>query len=66
MDNGRSHNERFAKIAGVVPLKRHHELATASPASISVRPATSASRLSVARNGGEATVGKATKIGKIK
>ena len=45
------YNERFAKIAGVLPQKRHHELATASPAGNSVRPATSASRWSVVYNG---------------
>ena len=39
-----THNERFGVIAGVVPQKRHHELATAYPAAISVGPATSPSR----------------------
>jgi len=46
---GRSHNERFCEIAGVFPLKRHHELATASPAATSVIPATSQSRVGVGR-----------------
>jgi len=45
-------NERFAKIAGVNPQKRHHELATEYPAAISVRPATSASRHHVVGNAG--------------
>jgi hypothetical protein len=49
----KAHNERFAKIAGVLPLKRHHELATEYPAVISVRPATSASRWGVISNAGQ-------------
>ena len=37
-------NERFAKMAGVFPLKSWCELATMCPADSSVRSATSASR----------------------
>jgi hypothetical protein len=40
-------------IAGVFPLKRHHELATASPADSSVKPATTQSRLGVSGNLGD-------------
>jgi len=46
---GRASNERFCEIAGVNPLKRHYELATACPAATSVNPATSQSRVDVAR-----------------
>ena len=47
--NGRASNERFCEIAGVNPLKRHYELATALPAATSVNPATSQSRVGVVR-----------------
>jgi len=39
--NATAYNERFAKIAGVFPLKSWYKLATASPAATSVKPATS-------------------------
>jgi len=42
-------NERLCEIAGVFPLKRHHELATASPADSLLIPATSQNQLDVKR-----------------
>ena len=57
---GRASNERFCEIAGVFPLKRHYELATACPAATSVNPATSQSRVGVSRNFGGQCGGKRT------
>ena len=45
--NATAYNERFAKMAGVLPLKSRCELVTPCLADSSVRPATSPSRYHV-------------------